>query len=140
VRIAEDAERLWQRLRLTNAEHQRLTSMGESWWRLSPDDEKAARALLYRLGAERFVDRALIAWARVWPQGAHDAAWLALASLPQRWTVPVFPLKARDFLKRGVERGPALGAAMRVAEEAWIAEDFPHEPPALEAIADQAMR
>ena len=64
ARIAEDAERLWQRLRLSNAEHERLASMAEAWWRISPDDEKDARALLYRLGPERFVDRVLLAWAR----------------------------------------------------------------------------
>ena len=29
VSIVEDAERLWLRLRLTNAEHQRLASMGD---------------------------------------------------------------------------------------------------------------
>ncbi len=64
VRIAEDAERLWQRLRLSNAEHERLASMGEGWWRISPGNDKDARALLYRLGPERFVDRVLLAWAR----------------------------------------------------------------------------
>jgi poly(A) polymerase len=138
VRIAEDAERLWQRLRLTNAEHERLGSMGEAWWRVSPDDDKAARALLYRLGPERFVDRVLLAWARVWPQGARDRHWLALASLPQLWSVPVFPLKAADFIKRGVDRGPALGAAMHEAEEAWIAADFPSNASAIEAIASSA--
>jgi len=139
VRIAEDAERLWQRLRLSNAEHERLAAMGEGWWRVSPDDERAARALLYRLGPERFVDRVLIAWARAWPQGAHDAHWRALASLPQRWTVPVFPLKAADFIKRGVERGPALGAAMHEAEEAWIAADFPSDASAIDAIVASAV-
>ena len=47
VRIAEDAERLWQRLRLSNAEHERLASMGEAWWRVSPADEQGgARAAL----------------------------------------------------------------------------------------------
>jgi poly(A) polymerase len=138
VRTAEDAERMWQRLRLSNAEHERLASMGEGWWRVSPDDEKAARALFYRLGPERFVDRVLIAWARAWPQGAHDAHWRALAGLPQRWTVPVFPLKAADFIKRGAERGPALGAAMHEAEEAWIAADFPSDASAIDAIAGSA--
>jgi poly(A) polymerase len=138
VRVAEDAERLWQRLRLSNAEHQRLISMGESWWRVSPDEERAARARLYRLGPERYVDCVLVAWARAWPQGAHDARWRALATLPQRWAVPVFPLKANDFLQRGVPRGPRLGIAMRAAEEAWIEADFPDEATALEAIADEA--
>jgi poly(A) polymerase len=135
VRISEDAERLWQRLRLSNAEHARLASMGDAWWRVSPANQRAARALLYRLGPQRFVDRVLIAWARVWPQGAHDAAWLALATLSARWTVPVFPLKAADFIKRGVDKGPALGAAMHEAEEAWIAADFPGDAT---AIADAA--
>jgi len=46
----------------------------------------------------------------------------------ERWTVPVFPLKAADFIKRGVPKGPALGAAMHEAEEAWIAKDFPCGP------------
>ena len=39
---------------------------------------RAARALLYRLGPERFVDRVLLAWARS-PATAHDPAWRALA-------------------------------------------------------------
>ena len=81
ARIADDAERLWQRLRLSNVEHARLASMAESWWRISPADEKGARALLYRLGPERFVDRVLLAWARS-PATAHDPAWRALAALP----------------------------------------------------------
>ncbi len=62
ARIPEDAERLWQRLRLSNAEHARLSSMSDAWWRVSPADEQAARALLYRLGPQGFVDRVLIAW------------------------------------------------------------------------------
>ena len=138
ARIAEDAERLWQRLRLSNVEHERLASMAESWWRISPADEKGARALLYRLGPERFVDRVLLAWARS-PATAHDPAWRALAALPGHWTAPVFPLKAADFIKRGVPQGPALGAALHEAEAAWIAADFPADPEAIAAIAAAAV-
>jgi poly(A) polymerase len=137
ARIAEDAERLWQRLRLSNAEHERLTSMSEDWRRISPGDDKEGRALLYRLGPEKFIDRVLLAWARS-PAGADDAAWRGLAGLPGRWVAPVFPLKAADFIKRGVPRGPALGAALHEAERAWIAADFPAEPAAIAAIADAA--
>lgn len=140
VRLPEDAERLWQRLRLSNSEHERLAAMGQGWWRVSPGDEKAARALLYRLGPEHFTDRVLLGWARAWPQGAHDQAWRALATLPERWNVPAFPLKAADFIARGVEKGPLLGAAMRAAEEAWIASDFPLEEPTIAAIAERATR
>jgi poly(A) polymerase len=67
-----------------------------------------------------------------------DSAWHSLATLPGRWTAPAFPLKAADFVKRGVEKGPALGAALRAAEAAWIAADFPGDPNAIAAIADAA--
>ena len=134
VAVREDAERLWQKLRLANSEHARLSSMGEGWRQIAPRDEAAARALLYRLKSERFTDRVLLAWAR--SQGsAHDEAWRALASLPQRWTPPVFPLQAADFIARGLEKGPALGAALRAAEEAWIAAGFPGDEAALDKIA-----
>jgi tRNA nucleotidyltransferase/poly(A) polymerase len=140
VGVVEDAERLSLRLRLTNAESARLASMAERWWQISPAaDEQGARALLYRLGPERYADRVLLAWARS-PAGAANTDWRALATLPQRWRAPVFPLKAADFMKRGVDKGPALGAALRAAEDAWIAADFPDAATALESIADEAAR
>ena len=138
VAVAEDAERLWQKLRLTNIEHERLASMGERWREVTPSaGEPAARALLYRLGPQDFTDRALLAWSRS-DATAHDTGWHALASLPQRWTVPVFPLKAADFMARGVEKGPALGAALAAAEAAWIAAGFPGDAATIAAIADAA--
>jgi poly(A) polymerase len=139
VAVAEDADRLLQRLRLSNAEHARLVSTADHWWRVKPATDQEARALLYRLGAERFTDRALVAWSRS-QAGVSDDAWRALATLPSRWVVPVFPLKAADFIKRGVEKGPALGAALAAAETAWIAADFPSDVVSIEAIADQAVQ
>ncbi len=140
VAVPEDAERLWERLRLANAEHERLASMGEDWRRAAPaSGEHDARVLLYRLGPERFVDRVLIAWSRS-PQGAADANWRALATLPQRWTASAFPLKAADFIKRGVPPGPVLGAVLRAAEEAWIEADFPVDAAALETIIRAAAK
>jgi poly(A) polymerase len=139
VMVAEDAERLWQRLRLTNAEHERLASMAEGWRRISPSfGEQAVRALLYRLGSQAFTDHALLGWARS-PASAHDADWRALATLPTRWIAPAFPLKAADFIQRGVEKGPALGEALRSAEAAWIAAGFTDDQAALGAIADAAI-
>ena len=48
----------------------------------------------------------------------------------------MFPLKAADFIGRGMRQGPGLGAALRAAEEAWIAAGFPDDGAALAAIAD----
>jgi poly(A) polymerase len=138
VAVAEDAERLWQKLRLANSEHERLASMGEGWRHISPlYGEKAARALLYRLRPQQFTDHALLGWTRS-DATSNDAEWRALATLPQRWTAPVFPLKAAEFMKRGVPQGPELGTAIAAAEQAWIAAGFPEERSALETIADTA--
>jgi len=138
VQVIEDAERLWLRLRLSNAEHERLAAMGEEWWQVTPAMDKAGRVLLYRLGPEHFIDRVLLAWARS-DAGTADAAWHDLATLPQRWTAPVFPLKAADFIKRGVAKGPQLGAALRAAEAAWIAADFPSDAAALNTIVESSI-
>src|SRR5262249_58517955 len=101
-------------------------------------DDAADRALLYRLGHERFVDRVLLAWTRA-PEGAADPSWRALVTLPARWSAPTFPLKAADFMSRGVPKGPRLGAVLRAAEEAWIAEGFPDEAAALAALPERAL-
>ncbi len=140
VYLVEDADRLRERLRLANAEHERLAAMADRWWRISAlTDERKGRALLYLLGLTKFTDRVLLAWSRA-PESAHDPRWQKLARLPERWTPPVFPLKAADFIVRGVDKGPALGAALRAAEEAWVAADFPSDPAALDTIAGEAAR
>jgi poly(A) polymerase len=139
VMVREDVERLSQRLRLSNAESERLSAL-DGWWSIIPSpSEQAARALLYQLGAQSFADRVLHAWAHA-DAGADDIAWRTLADLPRRWTVPEFPLKSADFSQRGVPTGPALGAAMRAAKDAWIAADFPRDRPVIEAIAENAAR
>jgi poly(A) polymerase len=140
VTTSEDAERLRERLRLANAEYDRLASMADRWWQISAatgmDD---ARVLIYRFGPDKFLDRALLAWSRSWTEGVADDRWHDLVLLPGRWSAPVFPLKAADFIARGVAKGPALGAALRAAEEAWIAEDFPMDANAIERIAAGAV-
>jgi len=126
------------RLRLTNAETKALDSMGHRWWRLAGMDEAIARRRLYRLGEERYRDRLMLAWARA-GAGTNSAHWRELATLPQRWSAPKFPLKAADFIARGIAEGPALGQVLALAEDAWLAADFPLDEPALKAIADQAV-
>jgi tRNA nucleotidyltransferase/poly(A) polymerase len=139
VWIPDDAERLWSRLRLSNAEHERLAAMSDTWWRVSPAmGEAAARRLIYALGPEYFTERVLLAWTRS-DTGAHDDAWRELAMLPERWSAPVFPLRAADFIARGVEKGPSLGAALARAEETWIGRGFPMDRRALNEIVNDAL-
>jgi poly(A) polymerase len=140
VSIVEDAERLWTRLRLTNSEHYRLVSMAQNWWQITPNmDQSEARTLLYRLGTTRFTDRVLLSWARS-GVAPTDPDWRALATLPQRWTPPTFPLRAGDLMARGVAKGPPLGRALAAAEERWIAAGFPSDRTLIAEIADRAAR
>lgn len=137
VAVTEDAKRVAVRLRLSNAEAKALDSMGHRWWRFASKDEARARQLLYRLGEDPYRDRLMLAWARADVAGGA-ARWQELATLPQRWSAPKFPLKAADFIARGIAEGPALGHVLTLAEDAWLAADFPLDPPALSDIADQA--
>ena len=138
VAVTEDARRLGTRLRLTNAETRTLDSMGHRWWRLAGMDEARARRRLYRLGEERYRDRLMLAWARA---GADSDAesWRGLATLPERWRAPKFPLKAADFIARGIAEGPGLGHVLALAEDAWLAANFPLDTTALETIAEQTV-
>lgn len=138
VIVPEDAERLTQRLRLANAEHDRLASMGDGWWRVSAQSSpKEMRALLYRLRGERFIDRVLLAWSRA-PESLSDEHWQEIAALPRHWTPPDFPITATDVMARGVPKGPLLGRTLRAAEDAWIDADFPADAATLGKLLDDA--
>jgi poly(A) polymerase len=138
VAVTEDAKRVAVRLRLSNAETKVLDSMGHRWWRLAGMDETRARQRLYRLGEEQYRDRLMLAFARS-GESFEAAYWREFAKLPQRWTAPKFPLRAADFISRGIAEGPALGHVLTLAEDAWLAADFPLAPAALAAIADQTV-
>jgi poly(A) polymerase len=137
VAVTEDAKRVAARLRLTNAETKALDSMGHRWWRLAGMDEPTAKRRLYRLGAEAYRNRLMLAWARA--GGRDDANWREMATLPQRWSAPKFPLRAADFIARGIAEGPALGHVLTIAEDAWLADGFPLEPGVVAGIADQTV-
>ena len=137
VAVTEDAKRVAARLRLTNAETRALDSIGHRWWRLAGMDEATARRRLYRLGEDAYRNRLLVAWARA--GGIDMPEWRQSVTLPQRWSPPKFPLKAADFVARGIAEGPALGHVLTLAEDAWLAADFPLDDTALKAIADQTV-
>ena len=138
VAVTEDARRVAMRLRLSKAETKALDSMGHRWWRLAGMDEATARRRLYRLGEDRYRDRLMLAWARAGGD-ANSAQWRELATLPERWSAPKFPLKAADFIARGIAEGPALGQVLALAEDAWLAADFVLDETALKAIADHTV-
>ncbi|OYX84351.1 MAG: hypothetical protein B7Y75_04585, partial [Azorhizobium sp. 35-67-5] len=130
--IGEDAERLRTRLRLSNAEFARLEALSGAPSVGADLDPRAARALIYGIGREAFLDRLLIACAR---RGGDPAT---LAQMATAWVAPECPFTAIDFMARGLRPGPALGAALAQAKAAWVAADFPADAVRIAALADAA--
>jgi poly(A) polymerase len=117
--VAEDAPRLAARFKLSNAE-QALLSLGEDErFERGLPEESAAKRLLYRLGPDDFSSDVLLAWAGRGAR-ADDADWRRALSLPERWEIPVFPVRGPDVTALGDFKGPEIGEMLRTLEQQWI--------------------
>jgi len=137
--VAEDADRLGARLRLSRAEHRRLVAASEDWWRLTPAlSDTDRKHMLYRLGAGTFRDRVLASWAR--RGGAvTDPGSKALYRLPERWRAPALPWRGADLRRRGIKGGPHVGTILKAAENRWIARGFPTAKNVLDDLIEEAI-
>ena len=124
VRVEEEAQRLARVLRLSNAERDELKALPRASRAFDMEMEsRAARAVLYRLGARVYRAGVLLAWSQTRAQ-ADDRRWGALFTLPDEWTPPEFPLGGADLLALGLQPGPEVGAVLRALEQRWIDGDF----------------
>jgi tRNA nucleotidyltransferase/poly(A) polymerase len=146
VAIPEDAERLRDRLRLANAEADRLRAAAIGLIGLhgteTPPSFHGLRTLLFSGGREAPRDALALAHAESGAP-ASDAAFAAadrfLAEAPE----PKLPVSGADLLARGVAAGRPVGRALRAFQALWIRAGFPKEPETLtrlleEAVADSA--
>jgi poly(A) polymerase len=132
--VPPDAERmkaLAERLKLSNAEAERLTS-----WASAPGAEPSATEgglakTLYRIGRQPMLDRLRLSLASARARAASDDAALIeaggysrLLKFAQTWTAPKFPLKGADLQGIGVPAGPAMGKLLKRLEEEWIEAGF----------------
>jgi poly(A) polymerase len=113
------------RLRLPNDRRDRLVGLAPPWpLALAPgpaDDAKAQRRALYRLGAARYRDLALL----VATDGGIDAARLGdLLTLAATWQPPEFPIAGRDATALGIAPGPRVGALLEAVRCWWEDGDF----------------
>lgn len=133
------------RLRLSNAQALRRKMAVANAPKISASlEERRARALLYRMGADRWRDGSLLAEAQHLAESktpaARDAALQQLAGLPDRWPPPILPFSGKDALKAGVAQGPAVAALVKAAEARWIDEDFPSRERAMKIFEEEAAR
>jgi poly(A) polymerase len=115
------AAALTERLHFSNAWRDRLQSLAAPWPLDPSEDDRAQRRALYRLGAERYRDLALLLAA----EGAMSPGRLAeLLDLAGAWTPPVFPLTGRDVTSLGIASGPCVGRLLDAVHDWWRAGDF----------------
>ncbi|MEI9985294.1 MAG: hypothetical protein WDN69_20120 [Aliidongia sp.] len=89
-----------------------------SW--LSP---REIRRAIYRIGAQAFRDRVMLAWAGS-NRSAAAPQWRMLLVYPDTWTPPDFPLSEAEIRATGVELGPLADRIRREVEEWWLDLDF----------------
>jgi poly(A) polymerase len=119
------AEQAAERLRLSNAQRERLVAaVGQNPRIVSWMSPRQVRCAVYRVGPQTFFDRVKLAWAGSdKPKAALQ--WRGLLTLAESWTAPQFPLTGEDAMAAGAPEGPLVGQVLREVEEWWIDEDFP---------------
>jgi len=143
VRIEEDAERLRERLRLSNAEFERLAILGQALPGLhglsAPPPFGALRLLLFERRRRGALDALTLAHA---DSGApaddwrFSGAYRFLAETPE----PTLPITGADILARGVANGRRVGATLKTLQALWIRAGFPREPEVLARLLDEALK
>jgi poly(A) polymerase len=124
VEIPEDAERLRERLRLSNGETSKLLSIAGRVPDIGPTaPEREAKLYLHLWGQSVYRDRVLILWARSGDAPRCDS-WRRRFDLPDRWQRPSFPLRGADVLALGVPAGPRVGEILSALQAWWMDEGF----------------
>jgi poly(A) polymerase len=119
---AGEARRAAERLRLSNADRDRLAAALAPARELAPGlPDQALRVALYRRGAQAVRDRLKLNWAAA---GGEDGAWRAMLGLADAWRQPTLPATGGDVLAAGAPKGRKVGEILRALEDWWIAGDF----------------
>lgn len=119
------------RLRLSNAERDRLVAMLKPAADIDPAAEpQARRRLLYAIGDETYRDLVLLDWARrLADQPGAVPAWVEAGYRVQLaaadgWVRPKLPVNGEDAMALGIPTGPAVGKLLKQVEGWWADADF----------------
>ena len=141
VVIGEDADRLHDRLRLTNAEWRRLAAAASALTGLhgleAPPPERDLLELLFTAKRRAARDALLLAEADA-RASADDLAFAAADRFLAHAPEPVLPVGGADLVARGAEGGPRVGVILRTFRDLWVEAGFPTEPESVERLLKRA--
>lgn len=144
VTIPDDADRLRERLRLSNAEHTRLVAAGaliaHLHGRAEMVDARALRRLVVVKGLQPVADALAVVDGEPRPGMTDDARAQLDAYASGRETPPAFPLAGKHVAKAGVPSGPRMGRVLARARDMWLDADMPADPARIAALLDEAIR
>ena len=112
--LTGDAASFAERLKLANAEAERLAVLRAGPVPVAGDDDAALRRLLAEEDAALLADRTYL-------RGGPDPDFATLRARLLAMARPVFPLEGRDALALGARPGPAVGEALRETRAVWLA-------------------
>ena len=142
IAIPEDAERLRERLRLANAEADRLRSAAAALIPLhgikAPPSFHGLKTLLFNAGRETARDALTLAYVES-EAPPSDAAFAAADRFLADAPAPKLPVSGGDLIARGVAAGRPVGQALRAFQALWIRAGFPKEPETLNRLLEQAV-
>lgn len=121
VRGRADALTVAQRLKLSNAERDRLVELATVTLPEVAAAPQELRRLAYRLGPERALDQLRLGAAE---QGVARSTLARALAVVEAFVPPAMPVGGRDLMALGMTPGPALGRRLAAIEMAWIASDF----------------
>ncbi len=138
--VPEDARRLRDVLRLSNAETTRLEGVTRVRSVLHGRDQApppdVLRGLLFDVGRQVAREGLLLAWAES-RAAPDDAGWCAALRFLHDTPEPRLPFSGVDLIARGIAPGPPLGLALKRLQANWIKAGYPREPHALASLLDE---
>ena len=149
--IRDDAERLVERLRLSNAEGDRLAGAGSALARLhglsAAPSAEALRRVLFEFGRRSASDALALAEAEI-RIGPGDAGFADARRFLGEAPEPQSPVGGKDVVALGVAPGPRVGDILRAFHRLWDEAGHPMDAPtvdrllrtAAELISPQAVR
>ncbi len=142
VLVREDADRLRDRLRLSNAEYRRLHGAACTLEKLhgaaTPPRGADLAEIVFLIGAEQTLDAMALAHAE---SGAapDDAAWLDACRAADELRDLKLPVTGDEIKQRGVTEGRAIGATLKTLQAKWIRAGFPRDPAEIARLIDEAI-
>ncbi len=142
VQTVEDAERLRERLRLSNDEFARLADAARTLaplhGRETPPPVSHLREMLFLRGSRAAADALALAQAES-AAAPDDADWLEAARYLDETPAPAFPIRGADLIARGVAPGKELGEALKTLQAKWIRAGFPRDPAVVMQLVEEAV-